>query len=383
MGAWSRLSLLSLLLAAPAAAGLSAEGYVKNVWVASRSPIDARPYFQNTSRARLTLDAKASVFNAHVDYDHEALAGSFFRTKDYAFFGLAEPQEWLTMEQNLSTSTTHIWRHRLYRGWVGVEGERGVLRLGRQRIAWGTGKIWNPIDVLNPYQPTSVERDQRRGVDAAYARVSLGDLSQAEAVWAPRDAWTEHALLARLRSNARGWDASVVGGKLGLSTGAWMAGGDFAGELWDGTLHGEWSYTHPERRQDYWKAGLGWDYTFDPAAWPGLRETQLVVEYLHNGAGETDWRKYRFGDVLSGREVVVGRHYSGVSIAKDVHPLLKLEVVWLTNLVDGSTFANPSLTWNALEDLYLSAGLQRFGGPRRTEFGRLANIVHVVGQYFF
>src|SRR5207253_1761816 len=104
---------------------------------------------------------------------------------------------------------------------------------GRQRVAWGTGKFWNPTDVLNPYQPTSVERDERRGVDAAYAKYSLGDLTQAEAAWAPQDRWPEHALLGRLKSNWRGYDVSAMGGKIASSTNSWMAGGDFAGNFFE------------------------------------------------------------------------------------------------------------------------------------------------------
>ncbi|MFX8565689.1 hypothetical protein ABTL91_18930, partial [Acinetobacter baumannii] len=91
------------------------------------------------------------------------------------------------------------------RAWIGVEDEGGALRAGRQRIAWGTGKIWNPTDVVNPYQPTSIERDERRGVDALYAREGLGALGQAELVWAGEDRWVDHQLLARGRADLGGW----------------------------------------------------------------------------------------------------------------------------------------------------------------------------------
>ena len=73
---------------------------------------------------------------------------------------LAEPPTWLDMDQSIANSATSLWRHRLYRGWAGLETERTTLRLGRQRIAWGTGKLWNPTDVLNPYQPLAVEPDE-------------------------------------------------------------------------------------------------------------------------------------------------------------------------------------------------------------------------------
>jgi hypothetical protein len=369
------LIALLVLLAGSALGGVSAGGYVKDVYQYSHSAFDGRPFFLNTSRVRLTLDARHAIFRSHVDYDHETLAGSFFRTRDFAASGFGETRSWLDEEKTLEAGDTWLWRHRLYRGWAGVETRRVTARFGRQRVSWGTGKLWNPTDVLNPYQPLSVEREERRGVDAFYARAVLGQLSQAELAWAPRDVWVEHALLGRLKSHLGEYDGSVMGGKVAGSTGSWIAGGDFAGNLAGGTLHGEWSYTAPQTRAPFWKAGIGYDYTLDDAT--------LVVEYLHSGSGSLDTRRYDLGALLAGREVTLAQDYVGATWSKDVHPLLKLELVLLTNVNDGSQFAGPTLQWNARKDLYVTAGLQRFGGPKRTEYGRAANLSFLQGQYFF
>ncbi len=48
-----------------------------------------------------------------------------------------------------------------------------------------------------------------------------------------------------------------------------------------------------------------------------------------------------------------------------------------------SHFLNASAAWNAVRNVYLTAGLQRFAGSRRSEFGRLANIAYLQGQFFF
>ncbi|OGS35822.1 MAG: hypothetical protein A2506_13755, partial [Elusimicrobia bacterium RIFOXYD12_FULL_66_9] len=277
--------LLLLLLAAPAAAAeLKTSGYLKDVWQYSASALDGRPYYLNLSRARLTLDASAAAFRGHVEYDHQLAYGSFFRTTEFKVYGYSPPKPWLDMEQTVSTGTLNGWGHGAYRAWVGLEGESGVLRAGRQRIAWGTGKIWNPTDVLNPYQPTSVERDERRGVDALYGRLGVGSLGQAELAWAGGDRWVEQALLARARANLRDWDVSLLGGKVAGSTASLVLGGDFAGTLSDGTLHGEWAYFRPEWRTPYWKAGLGYDYTVpSETEWRWLKDAALVVEYFHAG----------------------------------------------------------------------------------------------------
>jgi hypothetical protein len=376
--------LLLALLAAPAAAQVKVSGYLKNIWQYSGSEFDDRPYYLNTSRARLTLDADESFFQAHADFDNQVAAGSYFRTEDFKVYGYQPPAPWLTMQRTISTGTTNGYGIGAYRAWIGVQDERGALRAGRQRIAWGTGKIWNPTDVLNPYSPTAIERDERRGVDALYGRAGLGSLGQAELVWAPQDRWTDHAVLARGRGNFDGWDASLLGGKVAGSTASFMVGGDFAGTVCDGTLHGEWAAFHPQYRTPYWKAGLGWDYTVDSEAklrW--LKDASFVFEYFHAGNGRTNPANYNFAPVLAGNEVSVAQNYFGASVSDDLHPLVKLEAFALVNADDGSTFFSPSLTWNALNNLYLTAALQRFGGERRTEYGRNPDQTVLTVQYYF
>lgn len=380
----SALILLAALVAAPSRAQVTVGGYVKDIEQWTHGTLDDRPYSLNTARARLSVDAKGGGFASHLDFDAQEGAGSFFRTLDFKVFGYSPPKPWLTMEKTISTGTTNGFGVGAYRAWVGWEGERGVVRAGRQRVAWGTGKIWNPTDVLNPYSPTSIERDERRGVDALYARGGVGALGQGEFVWAGEDDWKGQQMLARGRQNFAGWDASLLGGKIAGSTGSFLVGGDFAGTVADGTLHGEWGYFHPQIRTPYWKAGLGWDYDFaGDSRIPGLKDAAFVFEYFHAGEGVTDKNRYDYAPVLAGKEISVAQNYFGASVSKDLHPLVKLEAFGIVNADDGSTFFNPALTWNALKDLYLTLAVQRFGGDARTEYGRLPNQLVATGQYWF
>lgn len=379
-----RASLLVLLLASPAAAGVKAGGYVKDFWQYSHSVFDGRAYNLNTARARLTLDAERSVFKAHLDFDNQFAAGSYFRTTEFRRFGYAPPKPWLDMEHTVSTGVANGYGIGAYRAWIGVEDERGVVRLGRQRVAWGTGKLWNPTDVLNPYDPTNVERDERRGVDALYARAGVGSLGQAELAWAPGDRWVEHAVLARVRANWREWDGSLMGGKIPGSTASFVVGGDFAGSVADGTAHGEAAWFAPESRTPYWKAGLGYDYSFaSDSKWTALRDAAFVFEAYHAGSGATDPRRYDLAAVRAGREPGVARNYFGATASKDLHTLLKLECASIVNADDGSTLAYPSLSWNAAPDLWLTAAWRRFGGDKLSEYGPQPNAAVLTAQYWF
>jgi len=50
-----------------------------------------------------------------------------------------------------------------YRGYLRYSGEKHMLTLGLQRIPFGVGRIWNPIDIFNPIDITSIETDERKG----------------------------------------------------------------------------------------------------------------------------------------------------------------------------------------------------------------------------
>ncbi len=361
-------SVLVVFLAAPASAGVKAGGYLKDFWQYSHSALDGRAYNLNTFRARLTLDAEKGPFKFHTDLDQQIAAGSFFRTTEFRLFGYAPPKPWLDMEHTVSTGTTNGYGIGAYRAWIGLEDERGVIRAGRQRIAWGSGKLWNPTDVLNPYDPTNVERDERRGVDALYARAGIGSLGQAELVWAPQDSWIDHALLARVRANWEGWDAAAMGGKIAGSTGSYVIGGDFAKELFEGTAHGEAAWFNPENRTPYWKAGLGYDYNFaSDTKWAWLKDAAFVFEVYHAGNGRPG----------------VAQNYAGATVSKDLHTLVKLECAAIVNADDKSTLAYPSIAWNAVPDLWLTAAWRRFGGDKLGEFGRQPNQAVLTAQYWF
>lgn len=367
-----------VVLPFPASAGVKAGGYLKDFWQYSSSVFGGRDYNLNIARARLTLDAEKSVFKAHASLDAQIAAGSFFRTTEFRLFGFAPPKPWLDMEHTVSTGTTNGFGIGAYRAWVGVDGDAGVVRAGRQRIAWGTGKLWNPTDVLNPFDPTSVERDERRGVDALYGRAGLGDLGQIELAWAPNDSWIDHKLLARGRANWKGWDMSLLGGKVAGSTGSFVLGADFAGTLFDGTLHGEAAWFTPQNRTPYWKTGIGYDYTFT-----SLGDAAIVVELYQAGNGNANPARYNFAPLRAGLEQGVARNYAGATFSKDIHTLLKFETAAIVNTDDRSTLAYPTLAWNAVPDLWLTAAWRRFGGDKLTEYGRQPNQVVLFAQYWF
>jgi len=385
-----RSGILVLFLFSALSSELSAlenfrvSGNFKELYTRSRSILDDQPYWQNLARLSLIADARQAYFVAHVDYRTEMRNGSYFDTRDYRLFGLGHPPFYFRWEDRIRSGDGWQWNQGIYRGWAGFEADRAALRFGRQRIAWGTGKLWNPTDVLNPYNPLSVEREDRRGVDVAYFRILVAQLSQFEVAYAPQDTERDTQFLEKLRTHWGRADLSILGGKVAGDKGAYMVGGDLAMDVADGQFHAEATQTDPIARNPYARWLVGYEYRFtEGGKWGFLDGVWALAEYYHNGAGETNPRFYDFSRVLSGREVALARDYAGAGLTYEITPLWTAEVYGIRNLNDRSVFVGPTLKWNAMTELDLLLGAQIFSGKPPAEFGRAHTIFYFHAQYFF
>jgi hypothetical protein len=363
-------------------------GYIKDIYQDERSFLNNAPLSENLTRARLELDLHGGPVALVADYDHEWITGSYLGSLDRKVFGLSRAPTWLDLDWTLRDDSNLFWRHRFYRLFGQADAGDWQVRAGRQLVAWGTGKIWNPTDVLNPYQPLSIERDERQGVDALYARRELGALSRVEAAYAPMSNWGASTAVSRIHANAAETDVSLMGGKPALGDGAWMVGGDAARDVSGSGLHAEWAYTGGP--QPGWRYAVGWERTIQSPA--PLKDAWLLAEYYHNGLGQASPAAYDYASLLTGRQPYLARDYLGFAFREDIHPLLKAEAYVIWNLNDGSAFVGPLLSWDVFSSLVVSAGWQHFAN-RLTgsssvaslpgEFGRPPDVGFLQGQYYF
>ena len=375
---------LALLFAAPLArADLTVSGYLKDFNVWSKTLIDPQDVTENTGRARLQFDWRQSGWGTFVAYDQEYLSGSLLKSKEVQLFGVSPPASFLNMDWTLDQSSGEIWRHRFYRAYVESVSSPWTVRVGRQRINWGTGKIWQPTDVLNPYQPLSLEQDERRGVDSVYMRRAMGTFDQLELVYAPLNGWQDTSLLGRVHQyyDLADLDVSLMGGKTVGGGGNTILGGDFSGSMGRGLGYGEWSYTHGTTV--YWRYLMGFIMEIDEAPFDWMRSAKIITEFYHNGNGATDPLHYDFAAVLSGRDPWPVRNAAGFVVSKNVHPLVKFDATFLWDLDGAQTYLGASFTWDALKDFQITPGVQTVGGGTLSELGLTRNVYYVMGQYFF
>lgn len=248
------------------------------------------------------------------------------------------------------------------------------LTLGRQRIAWGSGRIWNPTDLFNPLNPANFSKIEKDGVDAAVATVRMGELSDLTAVWNPQRRRSS-SFGARARTNWEGFDLAAVGGRF---DDLWVVGGDITGSVWDAGIRLEGIHATPHRNGGGGTTRLiaGVDNQFTGRLY-GL------MEYQYNGAGASDPAGYDILRLFNGQILHVGRHYAVVRGSYLLHPLVSLQAGVMRNINDRSGYAGGSVTVSLTEEASVALGGQYTFGAVSSEYWYYPRSLYVRGDIFF
>lgn len=367
----------------------------------------------SVTRLRTRLDLRATeAWSATLAYDLEFDAGHLDTFEAELGEGL-RPDSLFRAEGDLTRGDRVAVRQELYRGYLMFESEKIELVLGRQRVPWGVGRLWNPIDRFNAIGPLAVEADQSPGVDALLGRWLFSGFSFVELVAAPLRELEDGSYALRAHGVISNVDASAV---VGYFERAVTAGIDFAGNVGDAAARLEVVYAHPtrdvwpldaaapSRLGDFWQVVGSVDYLFDLGS--GL---YVLLEHLYNGnalgfgAGRAGGLLPFFeqstqcaaplptpcvrqaSNAISGGSRVVTRsaQITGMQLGYDITPELRGDFLTLYDWSGVSASFVPSLSYSPLDWLEVRAGAQLFAGGAESEFGNAGALVYLLAEAFF
>lgn len=284
----------------------------------------------------------------------------------------------------------------LDRAWVAFQPRWGALTLGRQAIGFGRGEFFGAVDILAPFSPLELDREWRRGVDAAQADVHLGDRCSVNVVAVAgsdplmADApvtFDDSAFVGRVRGDLGWLDGELIAGRRGRDG---LVGASASRPLAGVELHAEAAvFMTPGDVSDSGflgaakavpKAVIGGSNHFNWGA-----GVDVALEYHYSGFGVRDLSTLpaRLADpryaarILRGDTQIPGRQAGSVNVSYPFTPLTTVSLHWLQSLVDNSGALAPALTWNFAENVTLAAsGAIGFGatpaaGIPRSQFGGL------------
>lgn len=355
--------------------GLALSGYYKNLLLASYTMAAAGERYE-TDLNRLRLELKGSPAQGvalDLQYDNEVLLGSYLRTAEFALQkSLRSPAYW-RQYRIYADGDNHVGRHRMYRASVTLSAGDTDVRIGRQRIAWGTGRFWSPLDLLNPFSAVQLEREERIGADAALIERKFGPLSRLSGVYADAQDGGDSSAALRWHDNRAAIDYSLVAGSF---AGERVLGADLATQIGDAGLRAELTGSRREDGSGYRRALLGIDYAY--------RNTlTLSGELYYNGAGAADPGAYDFAALLRGEIQNVGRRYFGGYAGYEITPLLKWVNYLVVNLGDHSRLYSPGFIYSLRTNVDLTLGAQFFHGGAGSEYAPYSDVYYGQLQWFF
>lgn len=267
--------------------------------------------------------------------------------------------------------------HRLDRLWLGYTSEKAVVRLGRQALSWGNGLAYAPMDLVNPFDPASIDTEYKAGDDMLYVQYLQDNGNDVQAAYVFRrdvltgDAKSDQATAAIKYHGfageaeydllvARSYGDAVVGVGTGRGIG---------GAVWSADL-----VVSDTDLDTYVQFVTNVMYSW---IWGG-KNMSGSLEYYFNGFGQSGGR-YDPVSIAANPDLLVrvsrgelftlGRHYLSANVMIEMSPLWILTPTILANIEDPSALFQLVTTYSLSDNMTFLGSVNIPIGPSGSEFG--------------
>jgi hypothetical protein len=303
----------------------------------------------------------------------------------------ASSGDWLGTDWEIRSTSRSRWRHRFDR--LSLRADLGPVsvELGRQAISWATTLFLTPADPFAPFDPSDPFREYRGGVDALRVQAFPGPFSELEAV--VRAASTPDGdrvtALARGQTSRGGWAFGAWAGVVHEEAAAAVFATGAAGAT---ALRGEASLREGTTGESaVLRAALGLDRNFMVEG----KDLYVIAEVQYDGFGASETSmllEVAMSKWFSRGEMqTMGRWSGAIQASYQIHPLVGVDAMVLTNLRDGSTLVAPGLSWSATSTAALRLGAFAGAGPGglepeawlQSEYGSIPILGYASLSWFF
>jgi len=277
--------------------------------------------------------------------------------------------------------------------WLDYTKQDLQITLGRQRIAWGTALVWNVIDLFNPQSVLDYDYEEKPGTDAIRVQYYTGAISKAELSVKPGKGKDRATAAGLYYVNLSGYDFYGIAG---IRNNRWVAGGAWAGSVFDGGFRGELLVSQSPNRDASRKHSisplppdsffasestvasfvLSGDYTFSNTFY-------IHTELLYNSNGKKENAGLFQQEAIDAGMLSPARWSIYQEFAYDITPLTRATVFGIYNPYDHSSIIVPmfsrSLSTNL--DLLLIGFLP--SGEQNSEFGIYGKSINLRLKYSF
>lgn len=361
-------------------------GYVKYLFSNSKYPNASERYSDHLIHARLNtrwypssslIGALELRFRAYYGETVENTPNflDMIKTKfDFADLGKAI---W-----NEKSSVGYLEIDRLWFDWVKNDFEATI---GRQRIAWGTSWVWNPIDIFNPLSILDFDYEERPAVDALRMQYYTGAVSKVEFAFAPAKNKKDIIAVGLVSVNKWNYDFNFIGG---VKKERWLAGAGWVGDIEGAGFRGELLVSKGKEvslpfstitfgtDDPIYSFVLSGDYTFPNSFY-------IHTEVLHDNIGVEDQTSLYQQQALNLGLLTAAKWSIYQEFAYDITPLIRGTIFGLFNPNDKSYVIVPSVAYSVVTNLDLLLLGMFFEGNALTEYGDYGSTLFIRLKYSF
>ena len=384
--------LLIALLAVPALAGADGKtdlgGHTKLRVVSQTYPSDSlfRDRFGSRTEdiqgdLRLNIAHRRNGWTVNANYQLVAMHGETFILPN-------DRRRYFDLTSVIDRGSESALLHRLDRLWVGYTSEKAVIRFGRQALSWGNGMFYAPMDLVNPFNPATVDTEYKAGDDMLYLQYLQDSGSDIQGA---------HVIRRNFLSGESNSDSATTAVKyhgflgegefdvllarhyrddvLGLGASHALGGAQWGGDL----------VITDTDTDTYVQLSTNLSYSWN---WGG-KNMSGVVEYHFNGLGQ-DPGNYdpqslaENPDLLlrlaRGESFALGRHYLAGSVMIELTPLWSASPTLLMNVSDPSSLLQLVSQYSLSDNMTLLGSLNIPLGSDGSEFGGIESGIE--GRYF-
>ncbi len=352
--------------------------YADNPSIAKLFELDSDKdhYFMNIVRLRLTPEIYLSQ-NDEITIHHET---NFLAAEEalpyFEGTGMTNRQA-VDLFRNPVNEDHYSVSHYIDRLYYTHYYSKGDITVGRQMIAWGVGRIWQPMDLFNPINPANYSKLEKDGADAVSFKHYFGGFTNIHAVVNFRERLDQTNLGARFLTNFSEYDVS---GMAGFFDNEYVFGANFEGNFFEAGLRGEavFAADKDDFSKNYVNAILGIDYQF-------TKDLYALAEYQYNGEGTYDKKEYltQFQRLIKGEIQNLGVNYIAAQASYQIHALVNGSAFVIHNINDGSGLVSLNFTYNVLQNMNIGLAGITFYGRQLSEYWYYPSALYLTGQYYF
>jgi len=361
-------------------------GYAKYLFSSSKHPAASERYDDHLIHARLnTRWYPAENFRAVLEMRLRAYYGESVEKIPGFTDQIKSSHDYLNLDAVLWDKKETLGYGEIDRLYIDWNYNEFQLTAGRQRIAWGTSWVWNPIDIFNPLSVLDFDYEERPAVDALRLQYYTGAISKVEFAFKPAKEKENIIVSGLLSINMWDYDFNLIGG---VKNERWLGGAGWAGDISGAGFRGEVLISEGRKVASpfsnisfgsddiNYSFVLSGDYTFPNSFY-------IHTEVLYNNIGVEALTAQFQQEALNLGLLTAARWSLYQEFAYDFHPLVRGTVFSLFNPEDKSFVIVPSASYSVITNLDFLLLLMFFEGKPLTEFGEYGSTIFLRFKYSF